>query len=319
MISDIGIGIYNHISLYADDSRLYGKVKNESDVNLLQNDLETVYKWADNNNMEFNSKKFELLRFGKNDDLKAATEYKSPTGEVIEEKESLRDLGITMSNDLSFDEHIEKIVTKGIQLSGWVLRTFTTRKTDAMMLLFKQLIRSGLEYCCPLWSPNKEELIQKVENVQRTFTRKISGLSGINRPNYWERLQLLNIYSLQRRRERYIILYTVKALNGSVPNPGFTLQTNPRTGPRIKVPLMGLSSGIVTPKMKDRSLSVQGAKLFNILPRELRTEFDKLTPLTFKKRLDEFLKNVPDQPTIAGLSRIAESNSIIDQIACLHN
>ena len=298
--------------------RLYGRVKNESDALQLQQDLEKIYKWADINNMEFNSKKFELLRFGKSENLRSTTNYISPTGEIIEEKVALRDLGITMKNDLTFDEHIEKIVTKGMQLSGWVLRTFTTRKVDAMLLLFKQLIRSNLEYCCPLWSPNSEELIQKIENVQRTFTRKISGLSGKNRPSYWERLEILKLYSLQRRRERYLILYTVKALNGTVPNLGFTLKTSPRTGPRITVPLTGSSSGIVTPKMKDRSLLVQGAKLFNILPKDLRDEYDQLSPIGFKNRLDMFLRTIPDQPTIAGLSRVAESNSLIDQIMCLH-
>ena len=201
MISDIGHNIHNHISLYADDSRLYGKVKDEEDVRKLQKDLTTVYEWANRNNMEFNSKKFELLRFGKNDHLKATTHYISPSGHTIEEQVTLRDLGITMSNDLCFDEHIAKIVAKATQLTGWVLRSFTTRKADTMKLLFKQLIRSGLEYCCPLWSPNSEEQIQKIEKVQRLFTRKISGLSGKDRPNYWERLKILNMYSLQRRRE----------------------------------------------------------------------------------------------------------------------
>jgi len=169
-----------------------------------------------------------------------------------------------------------------------------------------------------LWSPNSEEQIQKIEKVQRLFTRKISGLSGKDRPNYWERLKILNMYSLQRRRERYIILYTMKALTGFVPNPGFKLKSNARTGPRIEVPLTGTKSGIITPKMKDRRLLVQGAKLFNILPMDLRIDFDSLTLNTFKNRLDVFLSTIPDQPTIPGHSRVAETNSIIDQIACMH-
>ena len=85
--------------------RLYGRVKNESDALQLQQDLEKIYKWADINNMEFNSKKFELLRFGKSENLTSTTNYISPTGEIIEEKVALRDLGITMKNDLTFDEH----------------------------------------------------------------------------------------------------------------------------------------------------------------------------------------------------------------------
>ena len=70
--------------------------------------------------------------------------------------------------------------------------------------------------------------------------------------------------------------------------------------------------------MKDRRLLVQGAKLFNILPKDLRIDFDSLTLNTFKNRLDVFLSTIPDQPTIPGHSRVAETNSIIDQIACMH-
>ena len=207
MISDIGEGIKNHISLYADDTRLYGRVKNTNDVQDMQIDLESVYEWAEVNNMEFNADKFEFIRFGKNDELKNYTNYISSSGEQIQEKDNLRDLGIVMSNNLRFDEHIGTIVNKASQMAGWILRSFKTRNADTMMTLYKQLVRSGLEYCCPLWSPNEEGLKKKIENVQRSFTRRIEGLTGTGRPSYWDRLKLLNIYSMERRRDRYIILY----------------------------------------------------------------------------------------------------------------
>jgi len=299
---------------YADDSRVYGQVKNAQDVKFVQQDLERVYEWAKDNKMEFNTDKFELLRFGKNDDLKNDTCYVSPNGEEIREKDSLRDLGVIMSNNLRFDEHIGTIVNKATQMAGWILRSFKTRNAETMMLLYKQLVRNGLEYCCPLWSPNEEGQKKKIENVQRSFTRKIDGLSGTGRPNYWERLKILNIYSMERRRDRYIILYTVKALNGIVPNPGFLPRANERTGPHLIIPLMRSGGGIATEKMIDRSLLVQGPRLFNILPKELRTASEVMSMKSFKRELDFFLSTVQDQPTTNGLVRLASSNSLIDQI-----
>ena len=46
---------------------------------MLQNDLHKLYKWADTkfNNMKFNANKFELLRYGKEQEIKSATTYKS--------------------------------------------------------------------------------------------------------------------------------------------------------------------------------------------------------------------------------------------------
>ena len=317
MISDIDENITNNLSMYADDTRLYGKVRSLEEANKLQEDLDQVYNWAEKNGMQFNTEKFELMRYGKMEPLKEQTSYRTPSGGLIQEKDNLRDLGIIMSNSLRFDEHIERMVAKANQMTGWILRSFRTRQPEAMMLLFKQLVRSSLEYCCPLWSPNEEDLKQKIEKVQRNFTRKISGLTGDNRPNYWERLKILNLYSLERRRERYLILYMVKAITGLVPNLGFVVKRNERTGPKIEVPMVTKGSGIVTPKMKERTLKIQGPKLFNALPKEIRCMAERVSIETFKRELDIFIKTIPDEPTVYGMSRGANSNSLVDQIAMM--
>jgi hypothetical protein len=36
--------------------------------------------------------------------------------------------------------------------------------------------------------------------------------------NYWDRLKHLGLYSLEKKRERYIILYTLKMITGLAPN-----------------------------------------------------------------------------------------------------
>ena len=65
---------------------------------------------------------------------------------------------------------------------------------------------------------------------------------------------------------------------------------------------------------REASLSVRGARLFNLLPRELRDTFTGSVD-QFKSRLDSWLETVPDQPTIPGRPRAAASNSLIDQTA----
>ena len=49
--------------------------------------------------MQFNDLKFELLRYGKNDDLKLSTSYVTPSFNLIEEKNNVKDLGVTLSSD----------------------------------------------------------------------------------------------------------------------------------------------------------------------------------------------------------------------------
>ena len=125
LINDINKGIDSHVSLFADDTRIVKGVKDETDVEKLQSDLDKLYQWQESNNMLFNGKKFEMLRYGKNEDLKNSTMYLTPGAEdFIEVKEDLRDLGIQMADNAKFSIHISNVCAKVRQKCGWILRTF---------------------------------------------------------------------------------------------------------------------------------------------------------------------------------------------------
>ena len=64
--------------------------------------------------------------------------------------------------------------------ASWVLGVFKNRSTSVMLQLYKSLVRCRVEYCCPLWSPLKVDNIQKVEDIQRNFTRRFAGLQNLN-------------------------------------------------------------------------------------------------------------------------------------------
>ena len=67
-----------------------------------------MYKWADANNMKFDAKKFELLQYGKQQEIKSATTYKSYDDSNIDDKKEVSDLRIMMSNTATFTLHIRK-------------------------------------------------------------------------------------------------------------------------------------------------------------------------------------------------------------------
>ena len=50
--------------------------------------------------------------------------------------------------------HIQNLCKKCSNLSGWILRTFTTRYSITMMTLFKSLVLPRLDYGSQLWSPH---------------------------------------------------------------------------------------------------------------------------------------------------------------------
>ena len=66
-------------------------------------------------------------------------------------------------------------------------------------------------------------------------------------------------------------------------------------------------------KARESSLSVKGARIFNLLP-DFILNIDSDNVDQSKSQLDMFLSSVPDEPTTSGLTRGAESNSLLHQI-----
>ena len=82
-------------------------------------------------------------------------------GSEIIEKQHLRDLGVTMSNNAAFQDHMKL---------GWMLRTFQTRDRTAMLTQWKALVIPILGYCSQLWSPWTKSGIRHSEGVHYQLT-----------------------------------------------------------------------------------------------------------------------------------------------------
>ena len=120
---------FSFISSFADDTRVSGHIENFEDIQLLQADLDAVYNWVESNNMEFNSDKYELLRYRlRGSTVQNSASYKSNIGSEIEEKAHVKDLGVKLSSDATFSGHVgEKFASVKTKIE-WVLRTFRTRE-----------------------------------------------------------------------------------------------------------------------------------------------------------------------------------------------
>ena len=293
-MSDIDIGVLNaEVVSFADDTRLYSKISYVEDCDSLQSDLNCVYDWAKTNNMVFNSQKFKYLSFSTNVSITSdyVNAYVSPNLYVIDNVNNLKDLGIIMSSNCSFEQHIIELCKRCTGLCGWILRTFSSRESTVMMTLFKSLVLSRLDYGSQLWSPTKVHQIIVIEKIQKAFTKHIKGFSSFS---YQERLSNLKMYSLQRRRERYIIIYVWKILENLVPNLVKPLQfyVSDRRGRLCSVSHVRLGH---TGTLAYSSFRWKGIRLFNSLPMHIRN-ITACPPLVFKKQLDLHLSPILDCP-----------------------
>ena len=241
--------------------------------------------------------------------------YVAKNNVSIKHVSSSKDLGVVFDHDGTFSSHITIQCSKATKICGYILRTFISRDQAVLITLFKTLVLPILEYGCILWHPHYQYDINNLEEVQRAFTRKIKGLSTCN---YWERLKALNIFSLERRRERYIILYTFKIIFGTVPNPGISwCRTITRRGRLIDVPKLKSSVSHKGSTLKYYSFRFVCARLFNCLPLSIRNfEPVGLNPIDLLKlKLDASLHTLRDEPRLNGYAGCSQSlsNRIYDQ------
>ena len=300
---------------YVDDSKLLCNLDSPEDVEESQRSLEAVYRWAAQNNMQWNDGKFQVLRLGKNEDLKDETYLFSPDyKEVIERKEAVKDLGVMVDQNLDFGVQRRKALSKAWRKLGWISRTFSTRSIPFLKTIWTSLVQPHMDYGSIMTAPvsQKGEKLA-AEGPLRSLTRMAWEAKGLN---YWERLTKFRLYSNERRMERYKALYIWKSLNGLVPSLGLEwTKTEGRSGHRLRYPkIIGPEGHYRT--LQRNSIKWEGVRVFNSLPDEFKTF--KGSKDSAKNLLDKFLQFIPDQPEHPGMvpgGRTAygkPSNSISD-------
>ena len=181
-----------------------------------------------------------------------------------------------------------------------------------MKQIWKSLVQPKMDYCSQFWSPGDQDSINKLESVQRHFLSQVAGDEVSI--DHWSRLKLYKMYSQERRRERYMIIFLWKISQGLV--QGYHVEYTSVSGRRGRTALprnVVQSSSSLVKKARESSIGVKGARIFNLLPAHIRNiSSDNVDE--FKKNLDSFLSDIPDQPTIACRGRAAETNSLLHQI-----
>ena len=304
--------VHSVASSFADDTRILKSITSSLDVELLQSDLSQATLWSNQNKMKLHDEKFELLcHTTKTSKLMQELPFQSKYFEYITEKgttiypsEIVKDLGIHLTPDLSWSSHINIICESARRTTSWVLSVFRDRSATMILQLYKSLIRCKVEYLCPLWDPSKIEDIANLESVQRHVTSKIWSVKHLH---YYDRLRALNLMSLQRRRERYVIIMMFKILHNMTANDlKIEFTHSDRRGIRAIVPTIPKEAKSKYLTIYDSSFGVRGPSLWNKIPADVTM---KPSLESFKSSLTKWLLNLPDEPPIHGHTR---KNSLLD-------
>ncbi|RUS91354.1 hypothetical protein EGW08_000871 [Elysia chlorotica] len=91
--------------------------------------------------------------------------------QILAEVDTVKYLGVWISNDLSWTPHVDYVTKKGNQKLGFLRRNLRGAPTPSKSLAYTSLVRSGLEYAAPIWDPYKIKDTNKIEAIQRKAAR----------------------------------------------------------------------------------------------------------------------------------------------------
>ena len=189
---------HSKVRLFADDTAIYLALTHASHSNLLQQDLHQLELWEQNWDMKFNPSKCQVIQITK---LKTTipTQY-ILHDTILQSVPSAKYLGVTISNDLSFGNHIDNITKKANQTLGFLRRNIKVKSTALKSIAYKTLVRPQLEYSSVVWSPYTGTRIEQLESVQRRAARwamndysRLSSVSDMLAALNWRRLDLRRI------------------------------------------------------------------------------------------------------------------------------
>ena len=186
---------------FADDIKLLS-----TDPGDLQRALHIVGSWTSNWQLMLNADKSEHFTI-----RNKVPRHFYINHQIIPKVNQVRDLGVVISDNLTWHSYIHKIRSKSNTLSHIILRTFSPSNHQLLVNLFKIYVRPTLEYNTCSWSPYSGSDIKAVESVQRIFTRKVCQRANISYRDYNDRLNQLNLQSLQTRRTKndLVMLYKI--------------------------------------------------------------------------------------------------------------
>ena len=128
-------------------------------------------------------------------------------GERLAQVNDEKDLGVIIDKDLRFHKHAAAAVKTANSRLGLIKKSFAVLDQTTLPLLYKSLVRPHLEYGNLVWGPFLREEILNVEKVQKRATKTVHAIRDLP---YEERLQHLDLPSLQHRRRRGDMIYAYK-------------------------------------------------------------------------------------------------------------
>ena len=208
--SDIPLQVSTECLMYADDVKLFHRIRKPGDAQRLQADLDELSRWSKTWRLKLNASKCFVLTLT----LKrqpVTTEYKLD-GIVLSRCTEVRDLGVILDQKLTFASHVDRTVSQGNRMLGLLIRSTQASgysncgararfKHKPLICAYNAHVRSVLEYGSVIWGGVSKTHFVRVERVQHKFLMWLSSVSPVASPSlsYSDLLRIFNMSSVGSR------------------------------------------------------------------------------------------------------------------------
>ena len=167
-INDISSDTKSEIRLFADDCVCYHEIKDKEDTMKLQSDIDRLGSWARKWGMRFQPVKCNMMQLTRKRIKKIHASY-TLEGTDLENVESIKYLGVTITSDLRWDTHVSNVCTKANRTLGFLRRNLYSCPQEVKEAAYKGLVCPVLEYGSSVWvwDPPGVVLQEELESVQK--------------------------------------------------------------------------------------------------------------------------------------------------------
>ena len=169
-INDLPDDVICNIAIYADDTTLYSKCYQASDL-WQQLDLRDTVDWGRKWLVDFSAGKTQLFSFDQSRNT-GAIDVKMD-GSILEEKTSFKMLGLTFSSKLYWGSYIVSIAKTAPKKIGALIRSIKFVSPEVALYLYKSTIRPCMEYCCHVWADAPICYLELLDKLQKRICRTV--------------------------------------------------------------------------------------------------------------------------------------------------
>ena len=259
--------------MFADDVKIYHRIKCSVDCDFLQSQLDAMCRWSSLWGLSLNPAKCRVLTLT----LRRHPVIRPYTlaGATLERVSEMRDLGVILDEKLTFSCQIDQMIRKANRALGLLIRSFQTGKhgksfyrcdRKAIIGTYCAHVRSILEYGSVIWNGAAATHLRRLEHVQSKFLVWLCNRCHISDVSlqYDDLLKYFNLTTLAARRKQHDLLFIRNIHRQAIDSP-FLLGCLP-----LSVPARPLRQRVLFHVPYARVATVQNG-LFCRIPRTCNT------------------------------------------------